>query len=181
MLNNKLCWTFLTFRSCPLPIIPFFPSRAKEIKKPKKDNAWSQVNFSTKSLTFRAWYVLQTYVLPKKCSEKQKLLKVARTAKKCSCVPKTQKVTQQLPGTIEKGLPVKSLDDHRQTRLCRSSLDFEFARVSRECMKIHNTYVLNSIFWQNRNRNDSPCVHCVFKFASRATWKPFYRRLRFFC
>ena len=55
-------------------------------------------------------------------------------------------------------------------------LHFEFARVSRECMKIHNTYVLNSIF--DKNRNDSPCVHCVF--ASRAIWKPFYRRLRFF-
>ena len=67
----------------------------------------------------------------------QKMLRKAKVAQGCQnrkemfLCAQTQKVAKKLPSTIETGLPVKSLDDHRQTWLCGTSLDFEFASLER--------------------------------------------------
>ena len=65
---------------------------------------------------------------------------------------------------------------HRQPKLCGSSLDFEFIR---ECLKI-NKIRPKFQFW---TKIEIKMTYLVFVFyclfASRAIWKPFYRRLRF--
>ena len=65
---------------------------------------------------------------------------------------------------------------HRQPKLCGSSLDFEFIR---ECLKI-NKIRPKFQFWTKIEIKMTYLVvvfYCLF--ASRAIWKPFYRRLRF--
>ena len=95
---------------------------------------------------FRSWFVLQTYILLKSCSERQNLLEVARTAKNCSKRQKLLKsclaqsgqanlgergyVTQQfcfsfpnLDAVLENSLTVEKL------RRWNESLKFETVRI----------------------------------------------------
>ena len=95
---------------------------------------------------FRSWFVLQTYILLKSCSERQNLLEVARTAKNCSKRQKLLKsclaqsgqaylgergyVTQQfcfsfpnLDAVLENSLTVEKL------RRWNKSLKFETVRI----------------------------------------------------
>ena len=65
---------------------------------------------------------------------------------------------------------------HRPPKLCGSSLDFKFIR---ECMKI-NKIRPKFNFWQKWKYLWLTLCFCfIFTvgFASRAIWKPFYRRL----
>ena len=67
---------------------------------------------------------------------------------------------------------------HRQPKLCGSSLDFEFIR---ECMKINKIRPKFHFSTKIEIKGLTLCLcfvsYCLF--ASRAIWKPFYRRLRF--
>ena len=67
------------------------------------------------------------------------------------------------------GLLFLFLCNHRQPRLCGSSLDFEFIR---ECMKINKIRPKFHFSTKNRNKNDLPCV-CVLVFTVSSPLVPF--------